>query len=647
MTATIDDVLCAGGPAQGSRAPAPAKDPHRIVRGDDFGWRAQDLPFDLAHEMFWQRVAELGDAPMMLQKDLGVWRTYSWREVGTIVEEIAAGLAGLGLEPGGVAAVLANTSREWVWADLGVLSAGGVCNGIYPTDAASQVHYLCDDSATRILFVEDDEQLDKALEVRERLPALHRIVVFDMEGLAGLDDPQVMSLDALRELGRSRLRAEPDLVARRRASRRTEDLAILVYTSGTTGKPKGGMITHANLCAVMAGLATSLFEGLPEGGERIAFLPLCHIAERMIGEYVPIMRRSVVNYVENPETVFDNLREVQPHVFFAVPRVWEKIYSQVMITLSEADPVQKLAYRWAVGVGTRVAACEAERRAPGLGLRLQHALARFAVLDNVRRMTGMSRVQLALTGAAPISPDLIRWYRSLGVPLREGWGMTETTAGGTVNPRHDIRPGSIGVPGPGLEMRIAPGTDEILVRGANVIRGYLNQPDKTAEAIDAEGWLHTGDVGRVDDDGYFTITDRMKDIIITAGGKNITPSEWENQLKFSPYVTDAVVIGDKRAFLTAIVMIDQENVERFAQERDIPFSNYASLTRSPEIVALIEGEVERVNKQFARVEQVKKFFLLDRQLTAEDEELTPTMKLKRKLVQAKYAEQIEAMYRGG
>ena len=625
---------------------AVALDPHRVVAGAQFGWEPQALPFETAHELFWQRVAELGDAPMMRQKDLGLWRAYSWREVGTIVSEVAAGLVHLGFQPGEAASVLANTSREWVWTDLAVLSAGGICNGIYPTDAAAQVQYLCQDSASTYLFVEDDEQLDKFLEVRDALPAIRKVVVFDMEGLGELGDPQVIGLDELRALGREYLRTHPGLIEQRRATRSSNDVAILVYTSGTTGRPKGAMITHANLCAVLSGLSSSLFEGMPEGGERIAFLPLCHIAGRMIGEYIPIMRRSVTNFVENPETVFENLREVQPHVFFAVPRVWEKIYSQVMITLSEAGRVQKLAYAWAVSVGGRVADCQAKQVAPGPWLALQHGLANFIVLDNVRRMTGMSRVQMALTGAAPISPDLIRWYRSLGVPLREGWGMTETTGGGTVNPRKAPRPGSIGVPGPGLEMRIAEGTNEILLRGTNVIRGYLNQPEKTAEAIDAEGWLHTGDVGRVDDDGYFYITDRMKDIIITAGGKNITPSEWENQLKFSPYVTDAVVIGDKRAFLTAIVMIDQENVERFAQERDIPFSNYASLTRSPEILELIQSEVDRVNKQFARVEQVKKFFLLDRQLTAEDEELTPTMKLKRKLVQTKYAEQIEAMYRG-
>ena len=267
------------------------------------------------------------------------------------------------------------------------------------------------------------------------------------------------------------------------------------------------------------------------------------------------------------------------------------------------------------------------------------------MLNNVKRMIGMDRVEVGLTGAAPISPDLIRWFLALGIPLREGWGMTETCGGGTTTPRDGLRPGSIGLPGPGLEMRIAEGTNEILLRGPNVILGYLNQPEKTAETIDAEGWLHTGDVGHVDDDGYFYITDRMKDIIITAGGKNITPSELENDLKFSPYITDAVVIGDKRPYLVVIVMIDQENVEKYAQDRDIPFSNYASLTQTKEVQDLIWGEIERVNKKFARVEQIKKFYLLQNQLTAEDDELTPTMKLKRKLVEKKYAEAIEAMYR--
>jgi long-chain acyl-CoA synthetase len=620
-------------------------DPHRIIRGDDFGWSVEALSFETIPELFWQRVSELGDKPMMRQKDLGIWRAYSWNQVGVMVSEIAAGLVSLGFEPGEVASVLANTSREWVWADLAIQTAGGICNGIYPTDAAPQVKYLCEDSASVYLFVESDEQLDKFLDVRHELPRIRKVVVFNMEGLGNLDDPQIISLDQLREIGREYLNAHPSLIETRRKSRQSADVAILVYTSGTTGRPKGAMITHANLCSVLAGQSGSLFEGLPQGGERVAFLPLCHIAERMIGEYVPIMRSSVVNFVENPETVFENLREVQPQVFFAVPRVWEKIYSQVRISLSEAGKLQQVAYGWALSVGQEVATAQSQGREPSGWLALQNKIARFAVMNNVRRMVGLDRVELALTGAAPISPELIRWYQSLGIPLREGWGMTETCGGGTVNPRLKSHPGSVGVPGPGIEMRIAPETNEILLRGPNVILGYLNQPEKTAETIDSEGWLHTGDVGRVDDDGYFYITDRMKDIIITAGGKNVTPSEWENELKFSPFVTDAVVIGDKRSYLTALVMIDQENVEKFAQDRDVPFTNYASLTRAKEVQDLVWSEIEAVNKKFARVEQVKKFRLLETQLTAEDEELTPTMKLKRNFVQKKYAEMIESMYR--
>ena len=607
------------------------------------GWVVETLPFDTVPKMFWQRVDELGSAIMMRQKDLGLWRAYSWADVGQIVSEIGAGLVSLGFAPGQVASVLANTCREWVWADLAVQSMGGVCNGIYPTDAASQVEYLCVDSSSVFLFVEDDEQLDKYLENRDRLPLVQRVIVFDMEGLHKLDDPAVISLDALRALGRTYLKLQPQLVQQRLGTRGPADVAVLVYTSGTTGRPKGAMITHSNICSSLAAGSSSLFEGLPMGGERVAFLPLCHIAERMIGEYVSILRKSTINFVENPETVFENLREVQPVVFFAVPRVWEKVYSTVAITIREAGKLQQLAYAWAVGEGAALVKLTEAGQAPGALQRLRYWLARKLVINNVRRMVGLDRVQLALTGAAPISPALIRWYQAIGVPLREGWGMTETTGGGTITPIGAGKPGSIGVPGPGVEMRISE-QGEILMRGGSVFSGYLNLPEKTAEAIDADGWLHTGDVGRVDADGYFRITDRMKDIIITAGGKNITPSEWENELKFSPYITDAVVIGDKRAYLTALIMIDQENVEKYAQDHDVPFSNYASLTRAPEVRALMQAEIDRVNRKFARVEQVKKFHLLEDLLTAEDEELTPTMKLKRSLVQKKYAPQIDAMY---
>ena len=606
-------------------------------------WVLAPLPYDTVPKLFWQQAGKLGSAVMMRQKDLGIWKAYSWAEVGGIVSEIGAGLVSLGLAPGEVVSVMANTCREWVWVDLAVQTMGGVCSGIYPTDAPEQLHYLCSDSRSVFLFVEDDEQLDKYLAMREQLPLIRKVIVFDMEGLSKLDDPQLISLDALRALGRAHLKLQPSLVTQRLATRGPQDVAVLVYTSGTTGRPKGAMITHGNLCAVLSGIDSALFEGLPMGGERVAFLPLCHIAERLIGEYVPLHRGSTVNFVENPETVFDNLREVQPMVFFAVPRVWEKIFSTVAITLREAGKLQQAAYAWAIGEGMKMVKHIEARSQPGLLLKLRYKLARLLVLNNVRRMVGLNRVDLALTGAAPISPELIRWYLALGIPLREGWGMTETSGGGTVTPVGASKPGSIGMPGPGVEMRISE-QGEILMRGASVFSGYLNLPEKTAEALDADGWLHTGDVGRVDADGYFYITDRMKDILITAGGKNITPSQWENQLKFSPYVTDAVVIGDKRAFLSCLVMIDEDNVAQWAQDRDVQFSDFKSLCRAPELLKLIGDEIEDVNQQFARVEQIKAFRLIEQRLTAEDEELTPTMKLKRSLINRKYADLIESMY---
>ena len=600
------------------------------------------LPGDTIPAMFWNAVEKRGPNVWMRQKEFGIWRSWSWDQTGEAVREIAHGLMSLGFAARETASILSNTTVEWVLADLAVLSAGGVSNGIYPTDAADQVQFLCEDSGTTVLFVEDDEQLDKVLEVRQHLPRLKKIVVFDMEGLHELNDPQVISLDALRELGRTHAKTHAGEMEARVAACRPQDLAILVYTSGTTGKPKGAMHSHQGLVYTVRGYNTLIARD--ERDECMCFLPLCHIAERLGGEYFSLYTGAKLNFVENPETVPENVREIAPTVFTAVPRVWEKFYSGVMIALKEASQLQQAAYAWAIGIGQRVAELVMTGQPVPGSLRLRFRLARLLVLDNVRKLIGIHRARFLVTGAAPISPDLVRWYLALGVPMLEVWGMTETCGASTGIPADRIKPGSIGPAASYNEVRLDPQTSEILVRGPNVFMGYLNLPVKTAETIDANGWLHTGDVGVVDEEGFFRITDRMKDIIITAGGKNITPSELENELKFSPYVTDAVVIGDKKPYLTVIIMIDQENVEKYAQDNDVPFSNYASLTRAPEVQALIQTEIDRVNKKFARVEQIKKFFLLDTQLSAEDEELTPTMKLKRKLVQQKYAGQIDAMY---
>jgi long-chain acyl-CoA synthetase len=605
------------------------------------------VPGDNLPEMFWNAVAMRGEMTLFRQKKYGLWQSLSWREVGDIVREAGMGLLELGFAVGETTSILGNTRQEWLFSDLAVLSCGGISSGIYPTDAASQVEYLTQDSNSVILFAEDDEQLDKALEVRERLPALRKIVVWDMDGLRDLHDEQVISFAALRELGRTRLArlgaVEADAEWRARVvSRRPEELAILIYTSGTTGKPKGAMLSHRNILQTIRSFNMVIAQN--ENDERMSFLPLCHVAERTGGAYYSIYTGTKLNFVENPETIPENVREIAPTVFVAVPRVWEKFYSGVSIALKESNAFERWAYNLAIGIGLeKVRRYEARQPISG-GLNFAHWLARALVLNNVRKLIGIHRSRMLITGAAPISPDLVRWYMALGVPMLEVWGMTETGGGSTAMPIERIKPGSIGVPGKLNEVRLS-AEGEIQVRGPNVFMGYLNQPEKTAETIDADGWLHTGDVGTVDDEGFYRISDRLKDIIITAGGKNITPSELENQIKFSPYVTDAVVIGDKRPYLVCLIMIDQENVEKFAQDNDVPFSNYVSLTRSVEVQKLIGSEIERVNQQFARVEQVKKFRLIERKLGAEDEELTPTMKLKRKLVSQKYAELIESMYR--
>jgi long-chain acyl-CoA synthetase len=596
---------------------------------------------DTIARSFLLAVKTRGPKPAIREKKFGIWQPTSWNEWLQISKDIAYALHATGFLPGDVASIMSNAVPEWVFADMGILCAGGVSSGIYPTDSAAQVEYLVNDSRTRVIFAEDEEQLDKVLAVRSRCPSLERIVVFDTEGLSGFSDPMVMPLAEFTALGRNHAQGRGALWDEMIASRGTDDLAILVYTSGTTGPPKGAM--HANRSVVHQMRHANDFIPATDSEERLVFLPLCHVAERVGGYYTSLALGSVMNFAESPETVPDNLREVQPTVFLAVPRIWEKFYSGITIALKDATAFQNWMYARALAIGSRVTDCRLEGRAPSLGLRLANRAAYWLVFRNIRRMIGLDRCHIAFTGAAPISPDLIRWYLALGLDMREVYGQTENCGVATLMPNDAIKLGSVGKAVPWGEVKLSP-QGEILIKGDFLFQGYLNQPEKTAETIDEAGWLHTGDVGAMDNQGFVKIIDRMKDIIITSGGKNITPSEIENQLKFSPYVSDAVVIGDKRPYLTCLIMIDHENVEKFAQDHDIPFTNYASLCRAAEIQDLIWREIETVNANFARVETIKRFMLIERQLTPEDEELTPTMKLKRSFVNKRYSSEIDAMY---
>ena len=595
---------------------------------------------DTLPRLFRHVVRERGDRVAMREKQLGIWRGISWREYGDRAKRVGLGLVALGLRPRDVVSIIADNRPEWLYTDLGVMSVAGIPNGIYTTDSARQVEYIVNDSGTRFFFAENEEQLDKILEVRGGCPTLVKIIVYDMDGLHDFRDEQVMSFDALLELGAGYDREHPAAFDQMTEIAGPDDLAILVYTSGTTGPPKGAMLSHRNILFQLG--YADFVTVLREGDQQLSFLPLCHIAERTFSVFNPLYTGSTVNFAESIDTVPENIREVAPALFFAVPRIWEKFYSGVALRMREATWLGRLAYGTALRVGMGLADRRIAGGRPSLLQRLAFRVADFFVLDNVKRSIGLHRARGAATGAAPIAPELIRWYLALGIDMVEVYGQTENTGLATAMPPDRIKLGTVGVARPNTEVRVS-ADGEILLKGPHVFMGYYGKPEKTAETI-VDGWLHTGDVGTIDADGFVRITDRMKDIIITAGGKNVTPSEIENQLKFSPYISDAVVIGDRRKFLSCLVMIDHETVAQYAQEKNVPFSNFASLCRAQEVQDLIWGEIERVNRQLARVETIKTFRLIEQLLTAEDEELTPTMKLKRAYVNVKYKNLIDGMY---
>ncbi|MEP0154197.1 long-chain fatty acid--CoA ligase [Pseudophaeobacter sp.] len=596
---------------------------------------------DTIPKLFQARCMALQDRTAHREKDMGIWKSYSWTTYWEQSKWIGLGLLSLGMARGEVVSILSEDRREWLYTDMGVQGVGGIASGVYTTDSASQLAYLVNDSSSRFLFVENDEQLDKYLEIADQVPDLAKVIIYDRDGLHDLQQDKCMFIEDLVELGKAYEAKNPGAFEAEIAKSKPEDTAMLIYTSGTTGMPKGAMLGHENIMASMEAGARAL--AVNPTDEQLCFLPLCHILERNVSVYFPLGAASTVNFAESPETVFDNMQEVSPATFFAVPRVWEKIYSRVLVLAQEATPMGRWAFQQAMKAGQARAEYVMVGKEPPAGVAAAYAFWDFMVLRNLRRMLGMDKMRRGGTGAAPISPELLKWYWSIGVPLIEGYGMTENAGIATINTLEQNLPGTVGHPVPGVQMRIAE-DGEIQTLGLNNFQGYWRNNEKTAETFTADGWLRTGDVGRVDEAGNLTITGRIKDIIITAGGKNITPAEIESRLKFSHYISDAVVIGDGRKYLSCLIMIDQENVEKFAQDRKIPFSDFASLCAAEEVLAQIRQEVEAVNKDFARVEQIKDFRLINVLLTAEDDELTATMKLKRSFVEKKHKALIDDMY---
>ena len=590
--------------------------------------------------LFFERVKELGSRTALRKKELGLWHDISWAEYGRKVRQTALGLVALGLEPGQTVAVIGENCPEWLYTDMGTMAAGGITVGIYTTNAAEECGYILGHSEARIYIVEDEEQLDKALAVRGDCPHLKKIVVIDTEGLRHFKDPMVMSFEELLELGRRFDQENPGVFEERLGSRKADDVALLIYTSGTTGPPKGAMLTHDNVIWTCKSLSMAV--PVWESDELVSFLPLSHIAERMFSVYMPLQFKYTVNFIENTDTVTDNIVEISPTVLFAVPRIWEKYSSAIFIRMKDATWFKRLCFGLALKIGRAHAKARLEKEGASALLRLAFGLAHWAVFRKLKERIGFERVRVAISGAAPISPEVLKFYHAIGVPLRQVYGQTEDTGPTSVHQGDLIEAENVGPALPGVEVKIAE-DGEILVRGRNVFKGYFKNPEATAETLEG-GWLHSGDVGVLDERGYLTITDRKKDLIITSGGKNIAPQYIENKLKFSPYINDAVVIGDGRKYITALIFIDEDNVVKFAQENKVPFTTFASLTKAKEVVQLIAGEVDAVNKTLARVEQIKRFSLLPKKLIAEDGEVTPTMKLKRKYINETYADLIEEMY---
>lgn len=593
--------------------------------------------------MLFARARRNGERTGLRYKHLGLWRDIGFGEYAEAVAAAGNGLMALGVATGDRVAIIGENRREWLYADLATQAIGAISVGIYTTSAAAECAYVIGHAEAVVYIVENEEQLDKALQVRDTLPALRWIVVMDMAGLHEFDDPMVISWDELLIRGRQHVIDAPGEFDTRLAGLDPDATAILIYTSGTTGPPKGVMLSHRNITWT-AGSLGEVFD-VDADEDVVSFLPLSHIAERQLSVYLALAVGYRVHFIENVDAVTQNIVEVSPTLMFAVPRIWEKYQSLVLMRMKDAHWFKRIAFgaAFAVGRAHAKARLDSDRPEPAW-LKLLFGLANVAVLAKLRERVGFDRVRVAVSGAAAISPDVLRFFNALGVPLRQIYGQTEGCGPTSCHRAELIDPANAGPAIPGVELRIAD-DGEILVRGPNVFQGYYRNAEATAETLQ-DGWLHSGDIGEIDARGFLRLTDRKKDLIITSGGKNIAPQVIENELKTSPYIADAILIGDGRKFVTALVVIDEEHVIKFAQERKVQYTTYATLTEAREVGELILAEVNRVNRGLARVEQIKRFAILPKKLLEEDGEVTPTMKVKRSAINRQFAALIEGMYGG-
>jgi long-chain acyl-CoA synthetase len=589
-------------------------------------------------DIFYRSVDTYRKSEHLKYKKDGTWRAIGSLELRLAVEETSMGLRCLGIDKGDTVAILSENRPEWAIADLATLCAGARDATIYATLTPAQVQYILADSEAKLVFVSTEAQAAKVAEVRARLPHLRHVVRFD-EAKAR----ETTSLAELRAKGREALAANPDAVRKRAAEVRGDDLATLIYTSGTTGDPKGVMLTHGNLLHnVLA--AEKVFPMVDHEWTALSFLPLCHSFERTAGHNFMLHRGVTIAYAESVEKVPENMQEVRPHIMCSVPRLYEKMYARVNEKVASDPPLRQRIFRWAIGVGRETFAHTVARTEPGALLKLQFSLADKLVFSKIKARTG-GRLQLFISGGAPLAREIAEFFGAAGMLVCEGYGLSETSPVITCNRPGAVRPGTVGLPLEHVEVRIAP-DGEILTRGPHVMKGYFKREEATAEVIEKDGFFHTGDIGFLDPDGFLVITDRKKDIIVTSGGKNIAPQPIENRLKAHKLFAEVVMIGNRRSFAAALVVPAFEALEAWARQAGLDVGGREELVRRPEVLAHYQALVNEMTKDLAQFEKIKKIALVAREFSQESGELTPTLKVKRRVVEERYKPMIDAMYEG-
>ena len=595
------------------------------------------------------RVKELGErfpeSIALRNKEFGIWNEISYLDFWNRSTYLASALMVYGVNKGEKVAVHSENRPEWFIADLGIQAAGAVTVGLYPTNPKSEVEYLLGHSETVILFAEDQEQVDKALAVQENLPSLKLIVYFDKKGMYKYDSENLISFDEFLEIGKEKLELNIEQINQTINNIKDDDLALLVYTSGTTGPPKGSMITHGNLKWVSGNLVTTVFvESVKtKNPQFLSYLPLCHIFARLTDLLIATQLIATINFSESTDTVQSDLVDIQPDFFPAVPRIWERMYSTSLVRMRDASFFKKLLFEFSLKLGYLATERRINNSYDDVLAKVLLFIANILSFRSLKKKLGLSKIAFAISGAAPIGPEVLKFFMALGVPIFEAYGMTENCAYVTSNDFESIELGSVGRPHENCEIKIAD-DGEILTRHGGVFKGYFKDEQSTREVIDEEGWLHTGDVGEFTEKGSLIITDRKKDIIMTSGGKNVSPSEIENKIKSSPYIKDALVVGDKRKFLSCLIAIEFDTVSNWALRKKIPFTTYRDLTEKPEVRELVFKDIVRANEETSSL-QVRKFELIPKELDHEDGELTATQKIKRSVIIEQFSDLVESMYK--